>query len=730
MMCWEKNTLIYLKVGSKEEMIKETISNTTLFGLMLIAYVFSFAIRLIWVFQFQDNPNFIWGGQLMINTNDGYYFASAAKSLLENLTIENNQIHSAIRTYPGIVYITYFVSKFTPLSLNTVILYMPAVISSLIVVPMILTARLMGHSLLGFFAALIGSIAWSYYNRTMVGYYDSDMFAVLFQFTIFYLFLHIAYKKDLTSILFASFFILIYPYFYPQGLSIIFAMFLLLVVYLTLEYIGVIKIKETGEFKKNAFSLYGSVILLSIALMFSLPLIVRVTLFAIALAILLRTKIKKKQLIYISITLFIGLLFFNNMFELIFSKISFYLNRGVQAEGLHFYQVSQTIREAGAIPLSTVANRISGSGVGLFLSLIGYIILVVRHKPFIIALPLIGIGIFALWGGLRFTVYAVPVAALSVVYLFWVLGNLLKDKRLKYAFVVVATVAMLYPNITHIIGYKVPTVLNKIEVQDLEALKKTADPRDYTLGWWDYGYPIWYYSDTNTLIDGGKHHNDNFIISKIMQTPSQELAANLSRLAVETYVDFNYSTVANTLFKNEQEDQLDPNLLLAELESSSYALPEKTRDIFLYLPYRMLNIFPTVAVFGNLDLTTGKAERKIAFYPTSATGNKDGVLTFRNGIVFDAKKGIIKLGQNEISVKHFIVTELTKEGQTKLQSQLYHADGKYAVVYMKSYGQFIVMDAQTFNSTYVQMFMLGKYDKDLFELVVSSPYSKIYKLKK
>jgi len=201
-------------------------------------------------------------------------------------------------------------------------------------------------------------------------------------------------------------------------------------------------------------------------------------------------------------------------------------------------------------------------------------------------------------------------------------------------------------------------------------------------------------------------------------------------LAVETYVDSNYSIIANTLFKNGKEDQVDPNILLSELESNSYVLPEKTRDIYLYLPYRMLNIFPTVAVFGNLDLTTGKAERKLAFYPTTATSNKDGILTFRNGIVFDAKKGIIHMGQQEVNVKHFIVTEMTKDGQTKLQSQQYHTNGVYSVVYMKNYGQFVVMDSQTFNSMYVQMFILGKYDKNLFELVISSAYSKIYKLKK
>jgi len=415
---------------------------------------------------------------------------------------------------------------------------------------------------------------------------------------------------------------------------------------------------------------------------------------------------------------------------LILGKILSYTITGTQESGLHFYAVNQTVREAGQIPFSTFANRISGSQLGVMVSLIGYIVLVIRHKAFILALPLIGIGIFALFGGLRFTVYAVPVAAMSAIYLFFVLADFFKDQRLKYIFIIVATVIMLYPNITHIISYKVPTVLNKAEVQDLVKLDEIADAKDYTLSWWDYGYPIWYYSDTSTLIDGGKHNNDNFIISKIMQTSSPELAANLSRLAVETYVDSNYSIVTNTLFQNGQKDQIEPNLLLSELENDTYDLPKKTRDIYLYLPYRMLNIFPTVAVFGNLDLRTGEAERKISFYPTRAVSNKNGMISFRNGISFDARKGEIILGQQRKRVKYFIVTQMTKQGKTQLQSQLYHPDGEYAVVYMKSYGQFVVMDTQTFNSVYVQMFMLEKYDNKLFELVVSSPYSKIYKLKK
>lgn len=701
-------------------MKEENISIKFLLGLMLLAYIFSFSIRLIWVWQFQDNPNFIWNDQLMINTNDGYFFASGVQQILEGMHTSNPRVPS-MWDY-GMVAITVLLTKITPFSLETVILYMPAIISSLVVVPIILIARLYNQSLWGFFAALLGSIAWSYYNRTMIGYYDTDMFSAMAPMFILYFLMKSTIDFNLRAALYAAIAIAIYPFLYDQGKAIVYAMGIIYSVYMIFYH-------------REEKTTYLSLILVFVALL-PLPLaapfiyIAKVFLLVMLYAVLHRTSLEQKKLMFFSGILFLLFMFFGNVFGLILSKVTGYMATGTINEGLHFYSVKQTVREAGQIPFSMFANRISGSQLGVILALIGYVVLVIRHRAFILALPLIGIGIFALFGGLRFTVYAVPVAAMSAIYLFSVIGDYFQNKKFKYTFITVATAAMLYPNIAHVIGYKVPTVLNKMEVQDLEALKKISEPKDYTLSWWDYGYPIWYYSETSTLIDGGKHNNDNFIISKIMQTSSPEMTANLSRLAVETYVSSNYKVVADTIFKNRQEDQLDPNILLSELEDPNYKLPEKTRDVYLYLPYRMMRIFPTVTVFGNLDLTTGKEERNIAFYPTQAVSNKDGLITFRNGITFDTKKGEIALGQQKKNIKHFIVTQNTKEGKVHLQSQLYHADGEYVVVYMQSYGQFVVMDTETFNSTYVQMFMFEKYDQSLFELVVSSPYSKIYKLKK
>ncbi len=694
------------------------VTTKQMLGLMLIAYLFSFAIRLIWVYQFQNEPMFHWNGQLMINTNDGYFFASGAQKELFGLHADNPRVFG-MWDY-GVIFFTTLFAKITPFSLETIILYMPSVISSLVVVPIILISRLYGKTWWGFFAALLGSIAWSYYNRTMTGYYDTDMFSAMAPMFILYFLMKSTIDFNLKSALYAALAIVWYPFLYDQGLAIVYAMGLIYGAYMV-------------WYHREEKTTYASLILVFLAL---IPMtkfgivapytyVVHTLLVVGAYIFVAKGKLSLKQEMIAAGGLVVLFLLLGNVFGLILSKILSYTIEGTKEGTLHFYAVNQTVREAGHIPFSTFANRISGSQVGVILSLIGYLILVIRHRAFVLALPLVGIGIFALWGGLRFTVYAVPVAAMSAVYLFFVVGDYIKDIRLRYGFIVLATVAMLYPNITHVIGYKVPTVLNKAEVEDLVKLDKIASTKDYTLAWWDYGYPVWYYSDTNTLIDGGKHDNDNFIISKIMQTTSPVLAANLSRLAVETYVDSNYSIIADRLFAKEE-----PDILLSQLESATYPLPAKTRDIYLYLPYRMLNIFPTVALFGNLDLQSGKEERKFIFYPTHATSNKDGVLRFSNGLVFDAKKGKLFFGKNAQSIRQFIVAKTKKNGEIELRAQNYDPRGGYSIIYMQSYGQFIVMDNQTLHSMYVQMFILGKYDKDLFELVVSSPYGRIYKLKR
>ena len=696
---------------------KESISAKQLLGLMLLAYIFSFAVRLIWVFQFGEYPAFHYNGQLMINTNDGYFFASGAQEALMGIHEPNPRVPSWLKY--GVTFFTVILTKITPFSLETVILYMPTIISSLVVIPIILIARLFNATLFGFFAALLGSIAWSYYNRTMTGYYDTDMFAAMAPMFVLYFFIASVKHFTLKSALYAALMIVIYPFLYDQGRAVVFAMSLIYFVYLLVYH-------------RDEENTYKSIILISLS---TLPIhwyvsspysyIVSIVVLIGAYLFLEKKHFEKRYLYIFSAIAVVSFLYFGNVFSLVLTKVTYYLSRSIDAEGLRFFQVNQTIREAGTIPFSTMANRISGSTIGVIVSLIGYVLLVIRYRPFILALPLIGIGVFSLMGGLRFTVFAVPVAAMSAIYFFYVLANFIEKRWVKYSVIIFLTALMILPNINHIIGYKVPTVFNNEEVKILEKLNALSSDKDYTLAWWDYGYPLWYYSDTNTLIDGGKHKHDNFIISKILNTSSQIQAANLARLSIETYEKSNYTIVADTLFKDK-----NPNDLLDKLESEDFKLPPKTRDIFLFLPNRMLNIFPTVGLFSNIDLKTGEKGKQPFFYKADRFKDDGKSINFGSGITLDKQTSILHLGNQTTAIKRFVIAGYDQKQKLKKKVQLLNPNADISIIFMQSYNSFLILDENMYNSLFIKMFVLEEYEKDLFEPVILSPYAKVYRLKK
>jgi len=143
--------------------------------LMFVAFVFSIAVRMIWVEQFSSVDAFKWNSQLMINTNDGYFYAEGTRDILKGFHQEND--HSPIDS--PLSKLTAMLASIFPISFETLILYMPTFFGSLLVVPIMLIGRVFNQDKVGFVAALLGGIVWSYYNRTMTGYYDTDILVVV-----------------------------------------------------------------------------------------------------------------------------------------------------------------------------------------------------------------------------------------------------------------------------------------------------------------------------------------------------------------------------------------------------------------------------------------------------------------------------------------------------------------------------------------------------------------------
>ena len=705
-----------------------TFTNETKITLfyILIAFTFSVLMRFIWIYQFSGYEPFMFNGQFMINTNDGYYWAEGARDILSGVSQENDYspiLHAASK-------LIAFSASILPFSFESVILYLPVFLSSLIVIPIILIAKGLGNLEMGLIAAMLASIAWSYYNRTMVGYLDTDMLnIVLPMFLLWSIILAIQTNKNIYLLL-TALDILVYRWWYPQSYSLEFSFFGLILLY-TLIFN-----------RKNIFN-YKLMAIMIFAMM-GLDGNIRFILILITFFALTQKSIEKYTYYIFGIAIII--FFTTGGFTPIWGQLKGYVFQDsilIDAEGLklHFFTVMQTIREAGDIPFETFANRISGNTITFIVSLIGYVYLAFKHRIMLFGLPMIGLGFLAMVGGLRFTVYAVPILAFGIAFLITEISQQIPNKFFKYITMLFLTLVVLYPNYKHIEAYKVPTVFNASEVKILDKFKSIADREDYMVAWWDYGFPIRYYADMKTLVDGGKHTGKvNFPVSFILTSPPLE-AAKMARLDVE-YTENAFKTEAknklgesNITLASSNIEQMtldygftDTNDFLRSL-SKNIKLPKKTRDVYLYLPYKMLNILPTVTLFSNMNLMTGKQNKSPLFFMSKNFKNVGDTINLGRGISLNKRTGYITLGKQKVQLKRFITTAYDKKMKLQKNIQNINVTSNLSLIFMSNYNTFLLLDEKMYNSLYIQLMVLENIDSNLFEAVVLNPQVKIYKLK-
>jgi dolichyl-diphosphooligosaccharide--protein glycosyltransferase/undecaprenyl-diphosphooligosaccharide--protein glycosyltransferase len=708
---------------------------------ILIAFAFSVAMRMIWVYQFNGFAPFHFNNQFMINTNDGYLWAEGARDLVTGASTNPDakeyfdkfhQLHDLSPVTAAASQLTAFFAKILPFSFESVIFYLPVFLSSLIVIPIVLIARVFKNLEMGLIAALLASIAWSYYNRTMAGYYDTDMLnIVLPMFLLWSIIWAIKTKKDIYLLL-TALDILVYRWWYPQSYSLEFSFFGLILFY-TLIFD-----------RKNVFN-YKLLAIMMFAMMNTYGYL---RLGVVIAAFLIFKQEKLDKYIYYILGLSIFAFFITGGFSPIWSQLKGYVFRdsvsvGAQGIGLHFFTVMQTVREAGHIPFETFANRISGHTIVFVLSLLGYFYLLYKHRIMLLSLPLLGLGFLASVGGLRFTIYAVPVLAFGVAFLITELAAKMPTTKLKYLSMVAFTLAILYPNYKHIDAYKVPTVFNADEVQALDKLKHIASREDYVVSWWDYGYPIRYYADVKTLIDGGKHSGSvNFPVS-FMLTHTQEEAAKMARLDVEytektaDFIDKNRNLIKDknlTIFSNIEQMTKDygfnnTNNFLEDLKDNNITLPKKTSDIYFYLPFRLINIYPTVTLFSDLNLMNGIKEKQPFFFVSRNFKDMGDKIQLGQNIFLDKRTSQLTIGRQTTPIRRFVVTQYDKSMKLHKDVKLVNFTSDISVIYMSNYNTFVILDEKTYNSLYIQLMVFENYDHSLFEPVILSPNAKVYKLK-
>jgi len=684
--------------------------------LILVAYTFNIAVRYIYISYVGDIPQFQWQGHLMINNNDGYFWAEGARDILA----KSHQVNDLSPINMPASILTAAIAKFLPfLNFDVLIEYLPGFLGSLVVVPMVLIGRNLGSTWLGFLASLLSGMAWSYYHRTMFGYYDTDMLVITLPVFALWAIIWSLMNKNIYFFFIASLIEILMIKWHSGLFNIANGFFIMSVIYVTIF---------SRDKNSILFLLFLLIPILHIDILY------KIIILGLLYVTILKADIKIdiKYILFIVIGLYlviIGLPWIQNILK------TGYFTRAITNtdEGLKYFSVVNTVSEASHISYNILAHRISGSWIGIILGIVGYILLSIRYPIILISLPMVVLGFFAIRGGLRFTIFAVPFMALGnayVAYLFGKLSYKLLEKKVIFYLTSFSIMAMfIYPNYKHIHRYIMPTVFNNNSISVLNKLKFIAKRDDYVLSWWDYGYPIRYYADVKTLIDGAKHSGKvNFPVSFAL---TRDLVSSRNMAILDTYFteyNYNHKIKSRDYLKDmmKKYNFKDPNDFLDYL-STDIKLPKIKENIYYYLPLKMMNIFPTVAAFSDLNLLNGKRNNHI-FIGTKPVKQGRNFVLLNNNMKLLLDRGTILIGNQEIPVHKMAITSYLKDGKLRKNIQTISNQG-LNVIFLQSYNTILIVDDFYFNSAYIQLFVFENTG-GLFEPVILNPMVKVYKVKK
>lgn len=709
---------------------------------IVIAIFISIYAREAFVYYSSAFSYYFFDGNRLLTTNDAYHFATATKDLI-NGNIDNAFYPIATFEMPSILSAIFY--YILPFSIDDLFFFLPIILSSFVAIPVYLLAKDMTNKYFALFAAILTPLSIGYSNRTIGGYYDTDMLMLFFPLFGMYFLYRILKQYNLRDVIFAAiFFILALLWHkvsatYLLTASIFFALFYVLIkdrknlkLY---EALGILIISI------SFINIYIKLILLAILLHFMSDKV----LFFQNITDKIKSKIKYKSILILLIGCSV---FIIANIDLILSRFATYVtDKMITQSAITLHSTSGTIMELAPLTISNLAERTMGDNATFVIGLIGIVVMFIKINKSIILLPFLLLSILSLKFGLRFSMFGAPVFSLGYFYLLYfalnLLNNLFKDKivlnGVKFILSICFALFAIMPNYYHTKNYFVPPVVLGNEINALDAIKQDSTSRDdLSISWWDYGFLIPYYANTKVIIQGTDLDGINHFISSFILSSSSQIASyNMSKLIAEAFY-----TDDKELIKHHNLDRIlykydaikDPKSFIDSLGDSSFKTPKINNNIYLYIPYSILSIQTAIDEFSDIDYSNGKVlhdekSKTLAQY-ASIVDKKDyylldGEFEFypQNGIFKSIKSGKF------INVQQFHIINRVGDKLQTTTTKYSDDKKKLHIIYSKELNMFFAIDERTNSSLSVQLFLYENYDKNLFSLIHSDKGAKAYKLK-
>ena len=166
-----------------------------------IAIFISIYTREAFVYYSSAFSYYFFDGNRLLTTNDAYHFATATKDLI-NGNLDNAFYPIASLEMPSILSAMFY--YLLPFSIDDLFFFLPIILSSFVAIPMYLFAKDMTNKYYAFFAATLTPLSIGYSNRTIGGYYDTDMLVLFFPLLGLYFMYRILKQYNLRDVIFAA----------------------------------------------------------------------------------------------------------------------------------------------------------------------------------------------------------------------------------------------------------------------------------------------------------------------------------------------------------------------------------------------------------------------------------------------------------------------------------------------------------------------------------------------
>jgi dolichyl-diphosphooligosaccharide--protein glycosyltransferase/undecaprenyl-diphosphooligosaccharide--protein glycosyltransferase len=503
------------------------------------------------------------------------------------------------------------------------------------------------------------------------------------------------------------------------------------------EIIIITFISFTALLRRDNLSHLGSILILLPAMVsFDLPISIRIALIIGAYFIVTQHQTEKDKLQKWTLLGIVAVLPLSNLGERGWDQVSYFFNTAdiTSSTGnlsFSYTSITSTVDEIKKIDWDKMINLATNSELTFYLSIIGLVLFLLFRFQSVLTWGLLALGATSLFAGERFTIFMIAPLSLGFAFLLQLIasnlgsininGTTIKRSTVQYLVLAVLTLPYLYQNTSYAINYDAPPILLNDEAIVLNAVGEITQPHDKIIAWWDYGYEIHYFSGRQTIASGAASPQQLFTLSTILSNPDSQLVANFAHLLSESGTD--------SIEKRMKDNLKTGKPMFTGLNNKDAVLPEKTHAKYIYMPARMIDIFPTIYGMSNKNLITGEQFPYTLYIGKTAqkTGPK---WTIDNSIEVDLKSGMMKSPQGNTKIAQYIEVGPSNGAKPKTNVTLYKdATSKISLVFLKGYNKIMLLDENTLNAPFIKMFFFEEFDPNLFELRIRNNYAKLFTVK-